>query len=222
MTEYDINEYDNIPFEEQAKYGFLKGFILSLRQIITAPRLFFRKMHINKGYAKPMIFLVIMLTIGGTFNYIYISTGMIQSPAKQVMKALEKDPSLSEQAKTFAGMMSYEPQPFDIIFGLAGNLMLVFSISILWHLIMKSMSVAINGYQATFRVFCYSSAVIVSSLLPVSSGFVNMIIYFWWIYIFYCGISEAHEVSGRLAMRGITISLFVTLIPLMMTAAFIF
>lgn len=204
---------ENVPFEEQQKYGFFRSLILTVKMLITKPAEFFGQMHINKGYKMPLLFLIIMLAIGNTFSYIYISTGISDSPAEQVAKAMDNEPELSQQAQMLRDMMSAEPAPSDIIFGIITNLFFIYLLALYWHVIMRSLSVTINGFQATFRVFCYSSALLLSAAIPFSSPWLNMLIYMWWMYIFYKGISEAHEVSGRLALRGIIISLFATMIP---------
>ncbi|MGD9706957.1 MAG: YIP1 family protein [Candidatus Delongbacteria bacterium] len=204
---------ENVPFEEQQKYGFFRSLILTLSGVLRTPGIFFNKMHINKGYKMPLMFLIIMLAIGNTFSYIYVSTGVNDSPAEQVAKAMDNEPELSQQAQMLRDMMSAEPAPSDIIFGIITNLFFIYLLALYWHVIMRSLSVAINGFQATFRVFCYSSALLLSAVLPFSSPWLNMLIYMWWMYIFYTGISEAHEVSGRLVLRGMIVSLFATMIP---------
>lgn len=213
MNEEQTVVPENIPFEEQEKYGFFRSLTLTITGVLRTPGTFFRKMHINKGYKMPLLFIVIMLALANTFSYIYISTGIIDSPAEQVAKAMDSEPELSQQAQILRDMMSAEPAPSDIIFGIITNLFFIYLLALYWHVIMRSLSVAINGFQATFRVFCYSSALLLSSVLPFSSPWLNMLIYMWWMYIFYTGISEAHEVSGRLVLRGMIVSLFATMIP---------
>ena len=74
----------------------------------------------------PLLFIVIMLALANTFSYIYISTGIIDSPAEQVAKAMESEPELSQQAQILRDMMSAEPAPSDIIFGIITNLFFIY------------------------------------------------------------------------------------------------
>jgi len=222
MEEQAFNELENIPFEEQEKFGAVRSFIATVAMLIISPKLFFERMHINKGYKLPLIFLVIMLTGGNTFNYIYLSTGLIEHPSKQVAQVMENEPELSAQAQFFKDMINAEPEPYDIIVGIVSNLLFFYLMALYWHLILRSLSVALNGFQATFRVFCYSSVVLSVSLLPYSSATLNLMVYLWWVYLVYRGISEAHEVSGRLTFRGITVSLFATMIPLIFATIAVF
>jgi hypothetical protein len=215
-------ELENIPFEEQAKYGAVNSFFLTISMLVLSPASFYRKMHINKGYKLPLIFLILMLSIGNILSYIYIAYGIIDSPGEQIVKAMENEPELSSQAETLRQMLSGEPGPADIIFGIISNLFFIYIMILYWQLILKSLKIALNGFQATFRVLCYSSVILASSVIPFSSAYLNMAVYVWWIYIVYAGITEAHEVSGRLALRGIMISLFASLIPLIFISLAIF
>ncbi len=213
---------ENIPFEEQAKYGAVNSFLLTVSMLVLSPVAFFRKMHINKGYKLPALFLIIMLALGNTVSYIYISTGITDPPGEQIAKAIENEPELSPQAETIKMIFSGDPQPSDIIIGILSNLIFICLIALYWHFILRSLRIALNGFQATFRIFCYSSVVLISSLIPFSYAYLNLIIYIWWVYLVFSGITEAHEVSGRLALRGIMISLFATMIPFIFITLAIF
>lgn len=216
MIEENIIIPDNIPFEEQEKYGFLNSLVLTVRMLITKPGAFFGQMHINKGLKLPFIFLLLMLAFNNSLNYIYISSGIIDSPSEQLVTAMESDPEYQEQAAAIKGMFSNEPSPLDILFSIITNFMFMYLLSVYWHLILRSLGIALNGLEATVRVFCYSSVVLLTSIIPLSNNFMNFAIYIWWAYLMYAGISEAHEVSRKLAFRGVTVSLFATFIPVML------
>jgi hypothetical protein len=216
MTEENIIIPDNIPFEEQQKYGFINSLILTVRMLITKPGVFFGQMHINKGLKLPFLFLIILLAFNNTLNYIYISTDMIESPTEQVAAAMESDPEYQGQADTIREMFSKEPSPFDIIFSIITNFLLMYLLAVYWHLILRSLGIALNGLEATVRIFCYSSVVLITSIIPLSNNLVNFAVYIWWAYFMYVGISEAHEVSKKLAFRGITVSLLATFVPFML------
>lgn len=206
---------ENIPFEEQQQYGFFNSLMLTLKMLITKPGAFFGQMHINKGLKLPFLFLILMLSLNNTLNYIYISAGMIDPPSEQLVTAMESDPEYQEQADNIREMFSKEPSPFDILFSIITNFIFMYLLALYWHLILRSLGIALNGLEATVRIFCYSSVVLLTSVVPVSGNIINFAVYIWWAYLMYIGISEAHEVSKKLAFRGITVSLLATFVPFM-------
>lgn len=217
MDEQSFTELENIPFEEQEKHGFISSLILTVKMLFTKPGTFFGQMHINKGLKKPFLFLIILLAFNNTLNYIYISTGMIESPSEQVVAAMESDPEYQAQADNIREMFSKEPSPMDIIYSIITNFVFMYLLSVYWHLILRSLGIALNGFEATVRIFCYSSVVLLTSIVPMSNNFINFAVYIWWAYLMYVGISEAHEVSKKLAFRGLTVSLLATFVPFIMT-----
>lgn len=216
MTEGNKIIPDNIPFEEQEKYGFFNSLILTVKMLVTKPGAFFDQMHINKGLKKPLLFLAILLAFNNTINYIYISSGIVESPVEQFTAAMEGDPEYQAQANNIRDMFSKEPSPLDIIFSIITNFMFMYLLAVYWHLILRSLGIALNGLEATVRIFCYSSVVLLTSVIPLSNNLINFAVYIWWAYLMYVGISEAHEVSKKLALRGVSVSLLATFVPFML------
>ena len=222
MTEENNIIPDNIPFEEQQKYGFLNSLILTMRMLITKPGVFFGQMHINKGYLYPVLFMLIMLFLGNIFTYSYVSAGFIPSASENLAVMIENNPEVAGRAEYMRYLVPEEPSSRDIIYGTAANFLIFILLSLYWHIILRSLHIAVNGLEATVRIFCYSSVVSVSSIIPLSSSLLNFAVYVWWSYLVYKGISEAHEMSGRLALRGLSVCLFASFIPLILvTVAFL-
>jgi hypothetical protein len=204
---------ENIPFEERSKFSFINSFLLSLRMIFLEPSKFFSVMHVNKGLKMPFLFLIIVLALSNAVNYIYIAADMIDSPGEQVVKAMENQAELKSSAESLRSALLKEPSPSDLILSIGFNFLLIYLLAIYWHLILKSMGIALNGLEATVRIFCYTSAVLLTALIPLSNPYTNVTVYVWWTYLMFLGISEAHEVSRRIALRGLMISLFASFIP---------
>ena len=216
------DDFENIPFEEQAKYGHIRSFFLTVIMLIRTPSGFFRKMHINKGLKLPFLFMLIVLTFSNIMNYIFIAYDITDSPAEQVISAFEKDPQFQTQADNFRSMFSSEPEVFDVFTSVIINFLLIFLIAVYWHFILRSLKIALNGLEATIRVFCYSTVVLITSIIPLNNPYINFAVYIWWTLIMFRGISEAHEISANLVWRGITVALFATLIPFILIIAAVF
>jgi|GEM_PF-1605079 len=223
MTEVITEDnFENIPFEEQAKYGHVRSFFLTVMMLLRTPSGFFRKMHVNKGLKLPFLFMLIVLTFSNIMNYIYIAYNITDSPAEQVISAFEKDPQFQTQADNFRSMFSGKPELSDMLLSIIINFLLVYLIASYWHLILRSLKIALNGLEATMRVFCYSTVVLITSVIPLNNPYINFAVYIWWTLIMFKGISEAHEISANLVWRGITVALFATLIPFILIIAVVF
>ncbi len=222
IRETDHSVPDNIPFEQAGRYGFSKRLVLTVMMIISSPGRFFSTMHINKGYFYPVLFMLIMLFFGNIFTYIYVNAGFIPSASENLAAMIENNPEIAGRAEYMRYFVSEEISHMDIFYGTAANFLIFILLSLYWHLILRSLHIAINGLEATVRIFCYSSVVALSSAVPVSSPVLNFAVYVWWSYLVYKGISESHEVSGRLALRGLSVCLFASFIPLILaTVAFL-
>lgn len=207
------DNFENIPFEEQAKYGSIMSFFLTVVMLVRTPAHFFDKMHINKGVKLPLIFMLIILIFSNVMNYVYISADITKSPAEQIITAMENDPELKTRSEELKTRFLKELEPTDVLYSVFFNFILIYFIALFWHFILRSLKVALNGFEATLRVFSYSSVVLLTAIIPINNAMLNFAIYLWWAYLMFIGISEAHEISRKLAWRGVTVSLFATIIP---------
>ncbi len=208
MEEKNIENFDNIPFEETEKYGFLTGLYLSVLMLIKSPREFYSKMHINKGLKFPILFVLIMLSINTFFTGFYINTGLISSPAEQLKEALQDNPDLIDQDSELMTTEVEDPTILDLFKNLLLNFILFYILVWVWHFSLSMTGVSVNGYEATFRVLAYSMVTNLIAIIPLSNPYFNLVIYLWWIYLIYIGITEAHEVSRKLAIKGMLLSIF--------------
>ncbi|MDA3837975.1 MAG: Yip1 family protein [Candidatus Delongbacteria bacterium] len=204
----NIENFDNIPFEEQEKHGFMMGLYLSVLMLIKAPRDFYSKMHINKGLKFPIIFVLIMLSINVFFTGFYINTGLIESPAEQLKVAMQDNPDFIDPDSELMKTEIEDPSILDILQNLLLNFVLFYVLVWVWHFALSMTGVSGNGYEATFRVLSYSMVTNLIAIIPFSNPFFNLFVYLWWIYLIYVGITEAHEVSKKLAIKGMLLSIF--------------
>ena len=204
----NIENFENIPFEETEKYGFLTGLYLTVLMLIRSPRNFYSKMHINKGLKFPMLFVLIMLAINTFATGFYINTGLITSPAEQLKVAMQENPDLIDTDSELMTQEVEDPTILDLFKNLLLNFILFYILVWVWHFSLSLTGVSVNGYEATFRVLAYSMVINLVAIIPFSNPYFNMLVYLWWVYLIYIGITEAHEVSKRLAIKGMLLSLF--------------
>ncbi|MCK4980195.1 MAG: YIP1 family protein [Candidatus Delongbacteria bacterium] len=220
IEENNIENFENIPFEETEKYGFLNGLFLSVVMLIRSPKVFFSKMHINKGLKLPFIFVLIMLAINTFATGFYINTGMITSPAEQLKVAMQENPDFIDPDNELMAQKVEDPTILDLFKNLLLNFILFYILVWVWHFSLSMLGVSVNGYEATFRILAYSMVISLVAVIPLSNPYFNMLVYLWWVYLIYIGITEAHEVSKRLAIRGMLLSLFSSFMLLVLLFSF--
>ncbi|MBN2789090.1 MAG: YIP1 family protein [Candidatus Delongbacteria bacterium] len=214
LEENNIENFENIPFEETEKYGFLNGFYLSVLMLIKSPGEFYSKMHINKGLRFPVLFVLIMLSINVFFTGFYINTGLIDSPAEQLKAAMQENPDLVDPDSEIMKTEIKDPTILDLFKNLLLNFVLFYILVWVWHFSLSMAGASVNGYEATFRILAYSMVTSLVAIIPFSNPFFNILVYLWWIYLIYIGITEAHEVSKKLAVKGMLLSIFSSFILL--------
>jgi hypothetical protein len=206
--EKSIENYDNIPFEETEKYSFLMGLYLSVLMLIKSPKEFYSKMHINKGLKFPIIFVLIMLSVNTFFTGFYINTGLIDSPAKQLKEVVKENPEMIDHDNEFLNTEIENPTILDLFKNLLLSFVLFYLIVFVWHFSLSFTGVGQNGYEATFRILAYSMVTSLVAVIPFSNPVFNFLVYIWWIFVIYIGITEAHEVTKKLAIKGMLLSIF--------------
>lgn len=212
--------YPNIPFEN-SKYNFINGLMISIIQIIFTPVRFFRTMHLNKGYLRPLLFALICLSFSTTFNFIYIQLNLIDSPKEQLAKVIGKfegitDENLLSWKNSLQEMLEKTP---DFSFSISEIVLNTLSITgmfvflgFLWHLILLLFRFPQNGVQGTIRVFCYLSAIFMINLIPVNFEFKASLIYLVGTIILFHALKEVHELNFAQALGALFLPPFFIII----------
>lgn len=199
----EIVVYPNIPFENE-DYTFIKGFFTSVGQIFFSPNKFFRTMHLNKGYYKPLLFALICILIGTTTNFFYMENDYIDTPKEQIQKMLTTFENATDEriieVRNVMIELSSKMTEFHFTFGtlaqqiftILGNILLI---SLVWHLCITIFRLPNNGLQATIRVFCYLSATNLLNLIPLNIQFSSSLTLIVGVIILFSGLKEAHELT---------------------------
>ncbi|PID29922.1 MAG: hypothetical protein CR982_01835 [Candidatus Cloacimonadota bacterium] len=213
---------ENIPFEN-SKYNFFQGFYYTIKLILTNPRGFFEKMHVNKGFFKPSVFFMTILIINTVSNYLYIKGGVVQNPFLTAIEEIEKN---SEPGSEFIVEIirnisdNGELGIKYLLMGILLNIALFWGVAYIWHLLISIFGVARNGFEASFRVLSYSFAPLLFTVITINFPILNLILLSWVFVIISRGVEEAHEVTNTKGLIA-TISLPFAMITVFMVATFI-
>lgn len=213
--EQEIIDFTNIPFEDTANYNFFDGFYRTILLVLFSPKKFFDKMHINKGLIRPFLFVLAITIISIFFVNIYMSYGIVDTPKEQIQKLSDTSGNL-EILEMLDKIPEYEFSIAIIFQQIFSYILMLLTVVFVWHSSLSIVGAARNGFEATFRVIAYSSAVGIIGIIPINLGFANIFVYLWWFIIVLRGIQEAHEVSRSKAITGALISIIFTSIVFFM------
>jgi hypothetical protein len=161
------------PWEDQDQLGFALGMGLTLKQSLTAPDRFFGELPLRGGFLNPLLYALIVETTGTLVSLLWVF-------------AIAK-PMLEKMALT--GNMT-------ILVGIAIPVFLFLSIvtwAILVHGSLLLIGGAKRGFEASFRVVCYSSGPELFNLLPTIGSWIALV---WKLYIIVIGLKQAHGITA--------------------------
>ena len=210
-----IIDFTNIPFEETDSFNFYEGFYKTILLVLFSPKVFFDKMHVNKGLKRPILFAFVIIVISVFFVNIYMSYGIIDTPREQIQKLSDTSGNL-EILEMLDKIPEYEFSLAIIFEQLISYILMILTVAFVWHSSLSLVGATRNGFEATFRVIAYSSAIGIVSILPINLGFANIFIYIWWFVIVVKGIQEAHEVPSSKAAGGVLLSVILSSIVFFM------
>ena len=166
-------------------------------------------MHVNKGLKRPFIFAFAITVLSIFFVNIYMSYGLIDTPREQIQHLSEASGNL-EVLEMLDKIPEYEFSLAILFEQIFSYILVLLTVAFIWHSSLSLVGAVRNGFEATFRVIAYSSAVGIIGILPINLGFANILIYIWWLISVSNGIQEAHEVPKSKAISGTIISIIFT------------
>lgn len=174
------------PWEDQERLGLMVGMIRTVKDSLFTPEAFFTAMPIRGGYLSPLLYAMIVGTIGAM--------------ASSLWGFAFENPIMSEAAKT--GNLT-------IIGGVLIPLIVFLSI-VLWALTLEIALLVVGGanesFEATFRVVCYTSVGDLFSIIPIVGGLVGMACK---LYLTLVGLRAVHRISTGKAAIAIVLPLLV-------------
>jgi hypothetical protein len=187
---------EGTPWERRHEIGIASALVETTQRVLTGPTAFFRAMPVTGGIGSPLAYALIIGYAGLVISAIY------DFVLESVMGA-----SLSRFGGGSEAMAEFMPYLQGAI-GLgvklvAGPFLLaigLFLLSGIVHLLLMGLGGAARGFEATFRVACYSEAAALLNIIPVCGGLIAPIIM---IVVMIIGISEAHGITRARAAAAV-------------------
>jgi hypothetical protein len=140
------------PWEDRARFGFLNGLYLTIREVLLAPGPFFGRMPTHIGLSQPLIFAVVIGVIAAFFDWMWELTGT----------------SLPPFFASDLGGGASGPLAYGALFILS-PLTVVATVLIAAGILHLGMIITGGnrlGFEATFRVVAYAEATGIISIVP--------------------------------------------------------
>jgi hypothetical protein len=198
----EINASEGVlycPWEDQDELGMFTGLYATLRASMFHPASFFSAMPRDTGFIHPLLFVMIVSTLGtmGSMIWGFFLDSPIYSNGK-----------LGSGAALLIGLTL----PLTIPVA-------AFVHSALLHMSLKLVTSAESDFQATFRVVCYSSGPdLFNLIIPALGPLVSLV---WQIVISVMGLSIVHRISVARVILALVTLVFIAFIILSL-AAFLF
>ena len=181
------------PWEMRHELGLWKALFLTVKEVLLSPERLFKSMPFNEGQREPLAFGVLAGSVGSMFSFFW----------QILMVGL--------------GLMSVTPPIFGhfgmgiiflIMFLCLPLLMLVglYIMAGVTHVLLLIVGAARNGFEATFRVVCYSHAAQLLGLVPLVGSWVAGI---WQIIVQIIGLREIHDTSYLRVILAFLIPVFI-------------
>ena len=178
-------------WERRTEIGFAPALFKTIREVLLDPVTTFRHMPVTGGLGGPLLFVVLLGTVGSIFQGVYSLTGV----GLQMIF-----PVLDQVTDAEAGMNVVLTVSLMILSPL---LMVVgtFIGSGILHLFLMLFGGANRGFEATFRVISYvGGATALLNAIPICGG---LILFVWSMVCETIGAKEAHQTTTWQALLAV-------------------
>ena len=152
-----------------------------------SPADFFRAMPVAAGIGAPLGYAMIVGYVGIVVASLY--QAILRAGVGDRFASLGHEGPLGQLTPLLQGGVGFVAQ---IVFG---PLVLLIALCVgagIHHLVLLLLGGAKRGFEATFRVSCYSQAVSLLLLVPICGGLIS---FFWWLVVAIVGLAEAHGIG---------------------------
>jgi len=166
----------DIPWENLEHYGFFPGLFHTIKTIMFSPADFFAHMKLT-GYAKPLIFYLLLAELQAVANFIWQMMGLMPRIASQGYAV----PGIGIVGLGSALILILYPVLLTIL------LFIIVGFNHLFLLLVRSGQ---SGFQGTFRAVTYGSAPMILGIIPFIGPLLGTI---WAMVLTVIGYKNIHQ-----------------------------
>jgi hypothetical protein len=179
------------PWEDRAANGYFSGLFRTVKEVLVSPSFFFKKMAVTGGLTDPLLFAMIIGTIGLIFFSIW--DVILHNTMQSFMSYEMTSASGRAMPNGFSSPLGMVMIPFLLIIWL-------FIVSGMLHLFLLLVHGARAGFEATFRVISYSVSPFLFLVIPYCGMFITTV---WILTTIVIGLRDAHETTGGKATLAV-------------------
>jgi len=187
-------------WEERHRIGFAAAFVETTRRVLTAPTGFFRSMPVTGGFGSPLLYAVVAGWIGLAAAAFYQAIWVSIVGPSSLPFGLDRGELafVLEWLESWVGLIS------QVVFGGVSVVITVFVGSGILHLMLLLLGGARRGFEATFRVVCFSQATALLLLIPLFlipfCGIAGIV---WCLVLYVIGLAQAHQIGYGQALAAV-------------------
>ena len=189
------------PWEDRGRIGFVAALIETTQSVLMRPSSFFASMPVTGGIGGPLLYGILVGTLGIVVAALY----------REVFQAL-----LGTTFGGFGGsgelrrIMPFVMGGFGIVLQVVFAPIFVtlglFIVTAIVHVFLLMLGGAPRGFEATFRVMCYSEAAAVINVIPLCGGLISGI---YFLVLAIIGLAAAHGIGKGTAAAAVLLPLVV-------------
>jgi hypothetical protein len=180
------------PWDERERLGIATALVDTTRMVLTRPAEFFRVLPRSGGIGEPLLYAVIVGWLGVVAASLY--GAIFRSIVGSSLAAFGDRPELAAMISWAESWVGFVVQ---VVFGGVFVAVGVFITAAIVHLSLLLLGGARSGFEATFRVVCFSQATSLVLIVPFCGQLIAPI---WTLVIDVIGLAQAHRIGhGRAA-----------------------
>lgn len=195
----DMYETEPMPsWERRDEIGFVAALLATIKEVLLDPGQTFRRMPLSDGLWGPLLFIVIVGSIGAIVSFIYNIMFRVT-----LMGVMQNAPGFSTEEQLLGiGMIFVFLVLSPVIIGITA-----FVWAGIYHVCLMLTGGAKQDYETTFRVICYASgATSLLQLIPCAGGLAAIV---WFLYSGTIGLQETHQTTTGKALMALLLPLIV-------------
>jgi len=187
------------PWEDRGRIGFVPALVETTQKVLTRPSEFFASMPVTGGIGGPLLYGIVIGTLGVIVAAVY----------REVFQALVGSTfaglgSSAEMRRVMPFLMGGVGLVVQVVFSPIFVILGLFVVAAIAHLFLLLFGGARRGFEATFRVVCYSEAAAVINIIPLCGGAISAVYY---LVLGIIGLAAAHGIGKGTAAAAVLLPL---------------
>jgi hypothetical protein len=179
------------PWDRRGEIGFFPALVQTTQQVLLEPTRFFQTMPVTGGIGSPLLYGLILGTIGVVLQAVY--NMLVQGMFGPMFAGGDLERMMPFLAGGAGLVVNIVVAPLFVILGM-------FIGSGIVHLMLMLLGGAQREFEATFRVVGYTYAASVFQLVPICGGIVAAV---YSLVLAIIGVSEVHRISRGKAAAAV-------------------